>query len=164
MVTEFADVFGYVLAAALLVTRVAQALKVPKSVLPVVAVLVGAFAGGMSALRDHLLPMGVVEMVIFGGMTGFAAVGCRSVAKPAVVAANAIIDRTPWLAWLPKTQRQRLLRWVFGLPEEEVLTLADVEARRLAREERLRALGFEEPTAEQRKANLALNVQGPKDG
>lgn len=32
------------------------------------------------------------------------------------------------------------------------------EGARLSREDRLRALGFEEPTAEQRKANLALNV------
>lgn len=41
-----------------------------------------------------------------------------------------------------------------------------VEEARLAREARLRALGFEEPTAEQRKANLALNValsEWPKD-
>ena len=36
--------------------------------------------------------------------------------------------------------------------------LLDAESRRISREDRLRALGFEEPTAEQRKENLALNV------
>ena len=36
--------------------------------------------------------------------------------------------------------------------------LLDAESRRVSRETRLRALGFEEPTAEQRKENLALNV------
>jgi DNA-binding transcriptional regulator YiaG len=43
---------------------------------------------------------------------------------------------------------------------------ADAEGTRVAREDRLRALGFEEPTAEQRKENLALNValrEWPKD-
>lgn len=43
---------------------------------------------------------------------------------------------------------------------------ADVEETRVAREDRLRALGFEEPTSEQRKENLALNValrEWPKD-
>lgn len=42
----------------------------------------------------------------------------------------------------------------------------EAQGARLAREDRLRALGFEEPTAEQRKANLALNValrEWPKD-
>jgi len=42
----------------------------------------------------------------------------------------------------------------------------DIEGTRVAREDRLRALGFEEPTAEQRKENLALNValrEWPKD-
>lgn len=42
----------------------------------------------------------------------------------------------------------------------------EAEGARLAREDRLRALGFEEPTAEQRKANLALNIalrEWPKD-
>lgn len=42
----------------------------------------------------------------------------------------------------------------------------DAKRTRLAREDRLRGLGFEEPTAEQRKANLALNValrEWPKD-
>ena len=42
----------------------------------------------------------------------------------------------------------------------------EAERRRVAREDRLRALGFEEPTAEQRKENLALNValrEWPKD-
>jgi hypothetical protein len=42
----------------------------------------------------------------------------------------------------------------------------DAERSRVAREDRLRALGFEEPTAEQRKSNLALNValrEWPKD-
>lgn len=42
----------------------------------------------------------------------------------------------------------------------------EAENGRLAREDRLRQLGFEEPTAEQRKANLALNValrEWPKD-
>lgn len=34
----------------------------------------------------------------------------------------------------------------------------DAEGRRMAREDRLRALGFEEVTAEQRKENLALNI------
>jgi AcrR family transcriptional regulator len=41
-----------------------------------------------------------------------------------------------------------------------------VENERLTREDRLRALGFGEPTAEQRKANLALDMalrQWPKD-
>lgn len=36
--------------------------------------------------------------------------------------------------------------------------LLDAESRRIAREVRLRALGFEEPSDEQRKKNLALNV------
>jgi len=53
----------------------------------------------------------------------------------------------------------------------KVLTAAkaledEAEGARLAREDRLRALGFEEPTAEQRKTNLALNValrEWPKD-
>jgi hypothetical protein len=43
---------------------------------------------------------------------------------------------------------------------------ADAEGTRVAREDRLRALGFEEPTAEQRKENIALNValrEWPKD-
>jgi len=43
---------------------------------------------------------------------------------------------------------------------------ADAEGTRVAREDRLRALGFEEPTAEQRRENLALNValsEWPKD-
>lgn len=35
---------------------------------------------------------------------------------------------------------------------------AEAQARRTAREERLAAAGFEQPTDEQRKANLALNV------
>ena len=42
----------------------------------------------------------------------------------------------------------------------------EAKTARLAREDRLRQLGFEEPTAEQRKANLALNValrEWPKD-
>lgn len=42
----------------------------------------------------------------------------------------------------------------------------EVEGARLAREARLRALGFDEPTAEQRKENLALNAalsDWPKD-
>ena len=50
---------------------------------------------------------------------------------------------------------------------KEAKALEDgAENDRLAREARLRALGFEEPTAEQRKANLALNValrEWPKD-
>lgn len=36
--------------------------------------------------------------------------------------------------------------------------LLDAESRRVAREDRLRALGFDEPSDEQRKENLALNV------
>lgn len=44
---------------------------------------------------------------------------------------------------------------------------ADAERRRVAREDRLHALGFEEVTAEQRKENLALNIaalrEWPKD-
>jgi uncharacterized membrane protein len=43
---------------------------------------------------------------------------------------------------------------------------AEAERTRVAREDRLRKLGFEEPTAEQRKENLALNValrEWPKD-
>ncbi|OQY64786.1 MAG: hypothetical protein B6D46_15115 [Polyangiaceae bacterium UTPRO1] len=48
-------------------------------------------------------------------------------------------------------------------PPLEVLAEAkalqdDAESARAAREDRLRGLGFEEPSPEQRKANLALNV------
>jgi hypothetical protein len=42
----------------------------------------------------------------------------------------------------------------------------EAEGERVAREARLRALAFEEPTPEQRKDNLALNValrEWPKD-
>lgn len=42
----------------------------------------------------------------------------------------------------------------------------EAESARVAREDRLRALGFEEPTPEQREANLGLNValrEWPKD-
>lgn len=34
----------------------------------------------------------------------------------------------------------------------------EAESRRVSRENRLRALGFDEPSDEQRKENLALNV------
>lgn len=43
---------------------------------------------------------------------------------------------------------------------------ADADVTRVARENRLRVLGFDEPTAERRKKNLALNValcEWPKD-
>ena len=51
-------------------------------------------------------------------------------------------------------------------PAEAKALQDDPAARRQAREDRLRTLGFEEPTAEQCKVNLALNValcDWPKD-
>lgn len=55
------------------------------------------------------------------------------------------------------TELRRLVR--DALIEHDVLTAEnEAEGARLAREDRLRGLGFEEPTPEQRKENLALNV------
>lgn len=79
-------------------------------------------------------------------------------------------DRLEW--WLQAREREALqgerapAAWHEHRMTALELLKADAEGRRVAREDRLRALGFEEPTAEQRKENLALNIalrEWPKD-
>lgn len=43
-------------------------------------------------------------------------------------------------------------------PDADAADRTDSDSRRLAREARLRALGFDELTPRQRRANLALNI------
>jgi len=78
---------------------------------------------------------------------------------------EALNDGEPSLLELLKADTLDEARIAKLLAEAKALQDA-AEGARVAREDRLRALGFEEPTPEQRKANLALNValrEWPKD-
>ncbi|MBK8412779.1 MAG: hypothetical protein IPL19_32990 [Sandaracinaceae bacterium] len=98
----------------------------------------------------------------------------RLVADAGVTAAHALSPRfmreslkdgEPSLLELLKADTLDEVHIAKVLAEAKALE-AEAGRGRLAREERLRALGFEEPTAEQRKTNLALNValrDWPKD-
>jgi DNA-binding transcriptional regulator YiaG len=74
-------------------------------------------------------------------------------------------DGEPSLLELLKADTVDEVRVAKVLAEAKALQ-DDAEGARVAREDRLRALGFEEPTTEQRKENLAINValhEWPKD-
>jgi hypothetical protein len=66
-----------------------------------------------------------------------------------------------WTEWLEVKRKfyDFLSFWdTASCPQDAKDPGSEADRVRLAREDRLRALGFEEPTPEQRKANLALTV------
>jgi transcriptional regulator with XRE-family HTH domain len=100
----------------------------------------------------------LVQLLANAGVTAADALSPRFVRE-------ALNDGEPSLLELLKADTLDEARVAKVLAEAKVLE-DETEGARLAREGRLRALGFEEPTAEQRKANLALNValrEWPKD-
>ncbi len=100
----------------------------------------------------------LVQLLVNAGVTAADALSPRFVRE-------ALNDGEPSLLELLKADTLDEARVAKVLAEAKVLE-DETKGTRLAREDRLRALGFEEPTAEQRKANLALNValrEWPKD-
>lgn len=100
----------------------------------------------------------LVQLLANAGVTAADSISPR-------VVREALNDGEPSLLELLKADTLDEARIAKALAEAKALE-NEAEAARLAREDRLRALGFEEPTAEQRKANLALNValrEWPKD-
>jgi DNA-binding transcriptional regulator YiaG len=100
----------------------------------------------------------LVRMLSNAGVTAADSISPRFVREP-------LNDGGPSLLDLLKAETldESSIAWV--LSDAKALE-NEAEQTRLARDERLRALGFEEPTPEQRKANLALNValrEWPKD-
>ncbi len=100
----------------------------------------------------------LVNLLANAGVTAADALSPRFVRE-------ALNDGEPSLLDLLKADTFDEARVAKALKDAKALEDA-AENQRLTREDRLRALGFEEPTAEQRKANLALNValrEWPKD-
>lgn len=100
----------------------------------------------------------LVQLLANAGVTAADSISPRFVRE-------AFNDGEPSLLDLLKSDTLDETRVAKVLAEAKALE-DEAEGARLAREDRLRALGFEDPTAEQRKANLALNValrEWPKD-
>lgn len=101
---------------------------------------------------------GLVQLLVSGGVTAADSISPRFVRE-------SLEDDEPSLLELLKADPLDEARVAKVLAQAKELE-ADAGRRRRDREHRLRALGFEEPTAEQRKENLALNValrEWPKD-
>lgn len=101
---------------------------------------------------------GLVRLLVNAGVTAADALSLRFVRE-------SLNDGEPSLLELLKADTLDEARVTRVLTEAKGLK-DEAESTRVAREERLRSLGFEEPTAEQRKANLAINValsEWPKD-
>lgn len=102
--------------------------------------------------------IGLVQLLVNAGVTAADSISPRFVRE-------SLNDGEPSLLELLKADTIDEARVAKVLAQAKGLE-ADAEGTRVAREDRLRALGFEEPTAEQRKENLALNValrEWPKD-
>jgi DNA-binding transcriptional regulator YiaG len=102
--------------------------------------------------------IGLVQLLVNAGVTAADSISPRFVRE-------SLNDGEPSLLELLKADTLDEARVAKVLAQAKGLE-ADAEGTRVAREDRLRALGFEEPTAEQRKENLALNValrEWPKD-
>lgn len=100
----------------------------------------------------------LVQLLANAGVTAAEALGPRFVRE-------SLNDGEPSLLELLKADALDETRVARVLAEAKALA-NEAEGKRLARDARLRALGFEEPTAERRKANLAVNValrEWPKD-
>lgn len=100
----------------------------------------------------------LVQLLANAGVTAADSLSLRFVREP-------MNDGEPSLLELLKAEALDEARVSKVLAEAKSLE-NEAEGARLAREDRLRGLGFEEPTAEQRKENLALNValrEWPKD-
>lgn len=133
-------------------TRFAQVLGVSRPTL--YEWLSGAKPGAAGAERLQAL----TKLIIGAGVTAMTSLSPRFVCSP-------LNEAEPSLLELLKAETF----------DEALITKVLVEAKALedeaqraqrAHEDRLRALGFEEPTEEQRKANLALNIAllpWPKD-
>lgn len=101
---------------------------------------------------------GLVQLLARAGITAADSISPRFVRE-------SLDDGEPSLLELLKADTFDEARVTKALAQAKELE-ADAERRRVAREDRLSALGFEEPTAEQRKENLALNIalrEWPKD-
>jgi transcriptional regulator with XRE-family HTH domain len=100
----------------------------------------------------------LVQLLVNAGLTAADSISPRFVRE-------SLDDDEPSLLELLKADTLDEVRVAKVLAQAKGLE-ADAEGMRVAREDRLRALRFEEPTAEQRKENLALNValrEWPKD-
>lgn len=101
---------------------------------------------------------GLVRLLVNAGVTAADSISPRFVRE-------AVIDGDPSLFELLKADTLDDVR-VANVLEAAKRLEADADATRMTREDRLRTLGFQEPTLEQRKENLALNVaplEPPKD-
>ena len=92
----------------------------------------------------------LVELLANAGVTAAHSLSPRFVRQP-------LNDGEPSLLDLLKADELDE-RFVAKVVQEAKALEASAEARRLSREERLAALGFEQPSDEQRKKNLDLNV------
>jgi DNA-binding transcriptional regulator YiaG len=102
--------------------------------------------------------IGLVQLLVNAGVTAADSISPRFVRE-------SLNDGEPSLLELLKADTVDEARVAKVLAEAKGLE-EEAEGTRVAREDRLRALGFEEPTTEQRKENLALNValrEWPKD-
>lgn len=106
--------------------------------------------------KRHLFP--VKRLLANAGVTAATPLRPRFVRQPLNDGEPSLFD----LLQAGSLDQQRVAQLV-----KEAKALEDAgENERLARDTRLAALGFEEPTDEQRKANLALNAalgEWPKD-
>lgn len=101
---------------------------------------------------------GLVQLLVNAGITAADSLSPRFVRE-------ALSDGEPSLLELLKADTLDEGRVAEVLAAAKRLE-SEAEGARVARDDRLRALGFEEPSPEQRKANLALNValrEWPKD-
>lgn len=100
----------------------------------------------------------LVQLLASAGVTAADSLSLRFVREP-------LNDGEPSLLDLLKADSLDEVRVRKVLQQAKTLE-STAEGARLSREERLRGLGFEDPTTEQRKENLALNValrEWPKD-
>jgi transcriptional regulator with XRE-family HTH domain len=97
---------------------------------------------------EHLTKL--VQILANAGVTAADSLSPRFVRQPLIEGEESLLD----VLKADTVDKQR----VTTLIQEAKALETEAESRRLSRERRLAALGFEEPTDEQRKENLALNV------